>query len=47
MHTNEFPIYSSAVDCDYLITEDDGFKNLADSKRPIILNTAEFLVHNK
>lgn len=43
LHTNEFLIYSSAVDCDYLVTEDDGFRNLADSEKPVILNTAEFL----
>lgn len=43
MHTNEFLIYSSAADCDYLLTEDEEFKNLADAEKPIILNTAEFL----
>ena len=43
MHSNEFLIYSSAADCDYLLTEDNDFKNLADTEKPVILTTEEFL----
>ena len=42
-HSNDLLIYSSAAECDYLLTEDDSFKNLQETKRPIILTTQEFL----
>jgi predicted nucleic acid-binding protein len=43
IHTNDFLIYSSAVECDYLLTEDKDFKTLATGDRPAILTTSEFL----
>lgn len=45
MHSNEFLIYSSAAECDYLLTEDKDFQSLADKNGPVILTAAEFLQH--
>ncbi|PYP93285.1 MAG: PIN domain nuclease [Candidatus Angelobacter sp. Gp1-AA117] len=42
-HSNDLLIYSSAAECDYLLTKDDSFKNLQETERPIILTTQEFL----
>lgn len=42
-HSNALLIYSSAAECDYLLTQDDSFKDLQESKRPVILTTEEFL----
>lgn len=42
-HSNDFLIYSSAVDCDYLLTQDENFQNLANGKKPVTLTTEEFL----
>ena len=43
IHTNDLLIYSTAIECDYLLTEDEDFKVLANGDRPVILTTAEFL----
>ena len=42
-HSNDFLIYSSAIDCDYLLTQDENFQNLANGKKPVTLTTEEFL----
>lgn len=43
VHSNDFLIYSSAAECDYLLTRDVEFKNFQKADRPIILTTEEFL----
>jgi predicted nucleic acid-binding protein len=42
-HSNDILILSSAADCDYLLTQDQAFKALSDTDRPVILTTEEFL----
>lgn len=43
VHSNDLLIYSSAADCDYLVTQDKGFEDLADSEKPVILTPEQFL----
>ena len=42
-HSNDILIFSSAANCDYLLTRDEAFKKLQEAERPVILTTEEFL----
>jgi len=43
VHSNEILISSTAAECDYLLTEDQIFKNLFETEKPVILTTEEFI----
>src|SRR5437588_7524222 len=43
VHSNEILISTTAAECDYLVTEDQIFKKLFETAKPVILTTEEFL----
>ena len=43
VHSNEILISTTAAECDYLLTEDQIFKKVFETEKPVILTTEEFL----
>jgi predicted nucleic acid-binding protein len=42
-HSNDVLIFSSAAECDYLITRDEDFKHIVETDRPRVVTPEEFL----